>query len=77
MTQASKTLPRYFKDASGFCYVATAALAARADLTAWDGAVDAAGYATEAEAPKRSRSQARRVAVQEGGAGENQGGNDG
>lgn len=66
MTQANEiTLPAFYKDATGFCYVATSHLAAKAALTPWDGAVDANGFAVdtpEPVTPKRSRSQTKRVA---------------
>lgn len=42
------SLPKYFKDASGFCYSATEQLAKLSHLTPWDGAVDARGFATDA-----------------------------
>lgn len=65
MNEPTATLPRYFKDETGFCYVATEQLASKPGMTPWNGAVDAAGYAQDApepEAPKRSRSQPRRTA---------------
>lgn len=40
-------LPKFFADDAGFCYVATDHLAAQPGLTPWNGAVDAAGFATE------------------------------
>lgn len=49
-------LPKYFKDASGFCYVATELLSRDPDMTPWDGAINANGFAVdapEAPAPKR------------------------
>lgn len=42
------TLPRYYRDANGFCYAATVQLQAQG-LRPWDGSVDARGYAVEAE----------------------------
>lgn len=71
MTQANETtLPPFFKDASGFCYVATTHLAAKPGMTPWDGEVDRNGFAVDAPAPapaapKRSRSQSKRVAEQQ------------
>lgn len=41
------TLPKFFMDAEGYCYPATASLAARGDMRPWNGFVDAAGYAIE------------------------------
>lgn len=68
MTQANETtLPPFFKDASGFCYVATTHLAAKPGMTPWGGAVDAKGFAVdtpEPATPKRSRSQTKRAAPQ-------------
>ena len=49
---SDQKLPKYFKDASGFCYVATPALASLEHLTPWDGDIDAKGFATEAPAKK-------------------------
>lgn len=48
MAQSTDDLPKYFKDQAGFCYVATEQLARAPDLTPWNGAVDAAGFAFEA-----------------------------
>lgn len=59
----SNTLPKYFKDAAGFCYLATPSLALQPGMTPWDGAVDTKGFAAEAEpqtepaAKPRSRSR--------------------
>lgn len=62
-------LPKYFKDAAGYCYVATAQLASKSGLAPWNGAVDAAGFAVDqpepvVEAAPKSRSQAKRVSAQ-------------
>lgn len=60
------TLPKYFKDATGYCYVATELLAQKRGMTPWDGAVDAAGYAVETPepavepAPTKPKAPARR-----------------
>lgn len=59
----SHPLPKYFKDADGFCYRATDILSQQADLTPWDGDVNAAGFAadpvvaeaTAEPAPQRQR----------------------
>lgn len=66
------TLPKYFKDATGYCYAATELLAKKPGLSPWNGAVDATGFAVtepepapEPKAPKQSRSQDKRVAVQQ------------
>ena len=48
----TKPLPKFFKDETGYCYVATAMLATQKHLTPWDGAIDAKGFATEAEPVK-------------------------
>lgn len=66
---AVSNLPKYFKDAAGYCYVATETLAKKAGMTPWDGAVDANGYATQVPAvaptpePKRTAQRATRAAV--------------
>lgn len=41
------TLPRFFKDEDGFCYIATPLLAAQPHLTPHDGDVDERGFAVE------------------------------
>lgn len=59
---SNSNLPKYFKDASGYCYVASELLAKKPGLTPWDGAVDARGYATEAvEEPKRKPVPTKRL----------------
>lgn len=64
-------LPKYFMDASGYCYVATELLAKKSGLTPWNGAVDAAGFAVTAPEPeprpkpKASRQQAKRPVAQQ------------
>lgn len=64
-------LPKYFMDASGYCYAATELLAKKSGLTPWNGAVDAAGFAVTAPEPapqpkpKASRQQAKRPVVQQ------------
>ena len=61
------SLPKYFKDASGYCYAATDVLAKKPGMTAWDGPVGADGYAAPEPAdpaPQVSRSRQRRLAVQ-------------
>lgn len=70
MTQPTDdTLPKFFKDDSGYCYIATPHLAGEPGLTAWDGKVDSRGFALEdateqpAE-PSKGRSRARREPVQ-------------
>lgn len=45
--------PKYMKDASGFCYAYTDAIANQSHLTPWDGAVHPNGFADpEADPPK-------------------------
>ena len=41
----SDSLPRYFHDATGFCYNATALLATQPGLVPFDGEIDHEGYA--------------------------------
>lgn len=40
-------MPKYMKDESGFCYAWTETLATQKRLTAYDGEVDAGGFATD------------------------------
>ena len=51
-------LPKYFKDADGFCYIATPQLAKLNHLTPWDGEVDERGHATEKAAEKPTKKTA-------------------
>lgn len=79
------SLPKYFKDSHGYCYAATPELARQAELTAWDGTVDKAGFAmdstpTEPAGKRRRGSGAQRpvedTAQAAGEAGEAGDGND-
>lgn len=67
MSQDTPALPKFFKDADDFCYIATPALAAQPGMTPWDGAVNMQGFAVdepkatvkpEAKPAARSRAKA-------------------
>lgn len=47
MDEETPAMPKYFKDATGYCYVATEHLAKVTGMTPWDGAVDANGFAVD------------------------------
>lgn len=52
---SEQKLPAFFKDETGFCYVATPLLAKQSHLTPWDGPIDKRGFAVvakETAAPK-------------------------
>lgn len=53
------SLPKFFKDASGFCYAASERLAENPDLTPWDGGVDETGFAVDADAAPKRRTRKR------------------
>lgn len=52
-------LPKYFKDAHGFTYVATPLLAQDPTMSPWNGAVDANGFAVDT--PEPAQEQPRRA----------------
>ncbi|OWT55267.1 hypothetical protein [Candidimonas nitroreducens] len=58
------SLPKFFKDAEGFCYTATEHLAKLMHLTPWDGEVDDKGFAVERK-PRKPRAQASEVPAAE------------
>lgn len=61
MTQPNGTLPKYFKDETGFCYNATPLLGGLTTMTPWAGGVDANGYAVDEPEAKPTKSRPARL----------------
>lgn len=57
---SNAAMPKYYKDASGFVYVATPLLAKNPAMTPWDGGVDANGFAVETPATPEPQEPVRR-----------------
>lgn len=66
--------PKYMKDASGYCYPATKQMIKRSDMTPWDGAVDANGFAVEKPEPEPKQIRPRAPLKTAAKAGDAQGG---
>lgn len=59
------SLPKYFKDSTGFCYAATELLSRDPDMTPWDGAINANGFAVDVPETTPTKRRARKAAAED------------